>query len=42
MNVLDEMKERRLYCDGGMGSLLQAAGLAAENCRSAGIFPIRK
>ena len=29
MNVLDEMKVRRLYCDGGMGSLLQAAGLAA-------------
>ena len=29
MSILDEMKVRRLYCDGGMGSLLQAAGLAA-------------
>ena len=29
MNVLDAMKEHRLFCDGGMGSLLQAAGLAA-------------
>lgn len=29
MSILDEMKKRRLYCDGGMGSLLQAAGLAA-------------
>ena len=28
-SILDEMKVRRLYCDGGMGSLLQAAGLAA-------------
>ena len=27
MSILDEMKVRRLYCDGGMGSLLQAAGL---------------
>ena len=26
MSILDEMKVRRLYCDGGMGSLLQAAG----------------
>ena len=30
MSILDEMKVRRLYCDGGMGSLLQAAGLAAR------------
>ena len=29
MSILDEIKVRRLYCDGGMGSLLQAAGLAA-------------
>ncbi len=29
MSILDEMKVRRLYCDGGMGSLLQAAGLQA-------------
>ena len=29
MNVLDVIKEHRLFCDGGMGSLLQAAGLAA-------------
>ena len=29
MNVLDAIKEHRLFCDGGMGSLLQAAGLAA-------------
>ena len=29
MSILDEMKVRHLYCDGGMGSLLQAAGLAA-------------
>lgn len=42
MSILDEMKVRRLYCDGGMGSLLQAAGLAPVNCQSAGIFPIRK
>ena len=36
MSILDEMKVRRLYCDGGMGSLLPV------NCQSAGIFPIRK
>ena len=29
MSILDEMKVHRLFCDGGMGSLLQAAGLAA-------------
>ena len=27
MRILEEMKERRLFCDGGMGSLLQAQGL---------------
>lgn len=27
--ILDEMRERRIFCDGGMGSLLQAAGLQA-------------
>lgn len=25
--ILEEMRERRLFCDGGMGSLLQASGL---------------
>ena len=25
MSILDEMKVRRLYCDGGMGSLLSDA-----------------
>ena len=39
MSILDEMKVRRLYCDGGMGSLLD---LLPVNCQSAGIFPIRK
>ena len=29
MNILEEMKARRLFCDGGMGSLLQAQGLKA-------------
>ena len=53
MSILDEMKVRRLYCDGGMGSLLQERGLLPGelpetwnvlpvNCQSAGIFPIRK
>ena len=28
-SILDEMRERRLFCDGGMGSLLQASGLKA-------------
>ena len=27
MTILEEMKVRRLFCDGGMGSLLQAQGL---------------
>ena len=27
MNILELMKERRIYFDGGMGSLLQARGL---------------
>ena len=27
MGILEEMKVRRLFCDGGMGSLLQAQGL---------------
>ena len=27
MTILEEMKVRRLFCDGGMGSLLQARGL---------------
>ena len=27
MRILEEMKVRRLFCDGGMGSLLQARGL---------------
>ena len=27
MRILEEMKARRLFCDGGMGSLLQARGL---------------
>ena len=27
MRILEEMKLRRLFCDGGMGSLLQARGL---------------
>ena len=29
MRILEEMKARRLFCDGGMGSLLQAQGLKA-------------
>lgn len=29
MRILEEMKQRRLFCDGGMGSLLQAQGLQA-------------
>lgn len=29
MSIMQEMKERILFCDGGMGSLLQAAGLKA-------------
>ncbi|MEQ2427727.1 homocysteine S-methyltransferase family protein, partial [Enterocloster hominis (ex Hitch et al. 2024)] len=29
MRILEEMKVRRLFCDGGMGSLLQAQGLKA-------------
>ena len=29
MGILDEMRKRRLFCDGGMGSLLQARGLQA-------------
>ncbi len=29
MSILQELKERILFCDGGMGSLLQAAGLKA-------------
>lgn len=29
MKILEEMKARRLFCDGGMGSLLQAQGLKA-------------
>lgn len=29
MKILEEMKVRRLFCDGGMGSLLQAQGLGA-------------
>ena len=29
MRVRDEMKHRILFCDGGMGSLLQAQGLGA-------------
>lgn len=29
MRILEEMKQRRLFCDGGMGSLLQAQGLKA-------------
>lgn len=29
MRILEEMKARRLFCDGGMGSLLQAKGLKA-------------
>lgn len=29
MRILEEMKVRRLFCDGGMGSLLQAQGLMA-------------
>mgnify|MGYP000847356539 FL=1 len=29
MRLLEEMKVRRLFCDGGMGSMLQARGLQA-------------
>ena len=29
MGILEEMRRRRLFCDGGMGSLLQARGLKA-------------
>lgn len=29
MNILDAMKKRRIFCDGGMGSMLQARGLTA-------------
>ena len=29
MNILQEMRQRRLFFDGGMGSLLQAKGLKA-------------
>lgn len=29
MNLLEQMKERIIYCDGGLGSLLQAEGLQA-------------
>lgn len=29
MNLLEQIKERIVYCDGGMGSLLQAEGLQA-------------
>ncbi len=29
MGILEEMKKRRLFCDGGMGSMLQARGLKA-------------
>ena len=29
MNILQEMRQRRLFFDGGMGSLLQAKGLRA-------------
>lgn len=28
-SILEEMRERRIFCDGGMGSLLQASGLKA-------------
>ena len=29
MKLLDEIKRRKIFCDGGMGSLLQARGLKA-------------
>lgn len=29
MNILEAMKEQRIFCDGGMGSMLQARGLTA-------------
>lgn len=29
MNILDAMKKRRIFCDGGLGSMLQARGLKA-------------
>lgn len=42
MSILDEMKVRRLYCDGGMEVCCRLRDLLPVNCQSAGIFPIRK
>lgn len=39
--ILEEIKKRMVFFDGGTGSLLQACGLEPENFRKHGMLSIR-
>jgi len=42
MNILDYMKDHFLFLDGGMGTLLQEAGLQPGELPGDGTYPIRR
>lgn len=42
MGIREDWNDKILIFDGGMGSLLQGAGLKPANCRKPGISSIRR
>ncbi len=42
MDILEEIRKRKVFCDGGMGSLLQARGLKPGELRRHGMCCIRR